>query len=341
MQALVFYGTSQLRLEEYPVPEPPPGEVLIHVSACGICGSDLHGYLGHSARRTAHIPLVMGHEFSGSVAALGAGVIGISTGDRVVVQPQMSCGHCRACRAGKSNICPNMAILGIERAGAFAEYVSVPANRVFRIPAGLGDAEASLTETLAVEVHLFRQFAALYPRTVVVLGAGAQGLFAVQLARSAGAAQIIASDLFDDRLELAARSGATLTLRPDQSDPVKQVLALTDGWGADLVIDAVGAPSTRAQGVAMLAPGGTLALVGLGVGETTLNFLPVVGRELTIQGSYCYSDDDFLLALEMLASGAVRPEGMLHAAPLREGAAYFQRLVDAPTGLTKVVLTPQ
>ncbi len=341
MQALVFHGTSQLSLEDYPIPEPPPGDVLIQVAACGICGSDLHGYLGHSARRTAHIPLVMGHEFSGSIVALGASVSGLTVGDHVVVQPQISCGHCRACRSGRANICPNMAILGIERQGAFAEYVSAPAHRVFKVPSGLGDIEASLTETLAVEVHLFRQYAPLYPRTVVVLGAGAQGLFAIQLARNAGAAQIVASDLFDDRLELAAQCGATVTVRPDQTDPVRQVMNATEGWGADLVVDAVGTPSTREQGIAMLAPGGTLALVGLGKGETTLNFLPVVGKELTIHGSYCYSDDDFLLALEMLANGQIQSDGMLQAAPLREGAAYFQRLTDNPAGLTKVVLTPE
>jgi 2-desacetyl-2-hydroxyethyl bacteriochlorophyllide A dehydrogenase len=340
MQALVFHGTSQLSLEAYPVPEPSPGEVLIQVAACGICGSDLHGYLGHSARRTAHIPLIMGHEFSGRVVALGASVIGLTLGDRVVVQPQISCGHCRACRSGRTNICPNMEILGIERHGAFADYVSAPAHRVFRLPDRLDYVEASLTETLAVEVHLFRQFANLYPRTVVVLGAGAQGLFAVQLARSAGAGQIIASDLFEDRLELAAASGATTLLHAGQGDPVRRVLDLTGGWGADLVVDAVGAPVTRQQGVAMLAPGGTLALVGLGTGETMLNFLPVVGKELTIQGSYCYSDDDFLLALELLANRQIATGGMVQSVPLREGAEYFRRLTDNPAGLTKVVLTP-
>lgn len=341
MQALVFHGTSLLRLEEHSVPQVPPGEVLVKVAACGICGSDLHGFLGHSARRTAHIPLVMGHEFSGSVAAMGEAVAGFTVGDRVVIQPQISCGRCPACRSGRANICPNMSILGIERQGAFADYVSVPADRIFKIPDGLGEIEASLTETLAVEVHLFRQYMPLYPRTVVVLGVGAQGLFAVQLARNAGAAQIIASDLFDDRLELAARAGASTIIRADHDDPIRKVRDLTDGWGADLVIDAVGAPIIREQGLAMLAPGATLALVGLGKGETMLNYLPVVGKELRIQGSYCYSDDDFLLAMQMLANGQIQSDGMVQTAPLSEGEGYFRRLTENPAGLTKVVLLPQ
>ncbi|HVU12947.1 MAG TPA: galactitol-1-phosphate 5-dehydrogenase [Phototrophicaceae bacterium] len=340
MQALVFHGTRQISLEDYPVPAPQPGEVLVKVAACGICGSDLHGYLGHSKRRSNHIPLIMGHEFTGRIVALGEGIGGWTAGDRVVVQPQMSCGHCRACRAGKTNICPNMAILGIERHGAFAEYVSVPADRLFRIPDALDDSTASLTETLAVEVHLFRQYGTLYPRTVAVLGAGAQGLLAIQLARNAGAEQIIASDLFADRLELAQAAGATVTVRADQQNPVEKVLQLTEGWGADLVVDAVGMPITRQQGVGMLAPDGTLALVGLGEGETTLNFLPVVNKELHIHGSYCYSDDDFALALELLASGRVKPHGMVRDVPLYEGGEYFRRLVDAPAGLSKVVLIP-
>ena len=341
MQALVFHGTREIGLEDYPIPAALPGEGLINVAACGICGSDLHGYLGHSKRRSAHIPLIMGHEFTGRIAALGEGAAAtLAVGQRVVVQPQISCGHCRACRAGKANTCPNMAIIGIERHGAFAEYVTVPAHRVLAIPDALDDATASLTETLAVEVHLFRQYAPLYARTVVVLGAGAQGLFAIQLARNAGAAQIIASDLFDDRLQLAAASGATMTVRSDHDDLVERVMKMTDGWGADMVVDAVGAPITRQQGVAMLAPDGTLALVGLGTGETTLNFLPVVNKELHIQGSYCYTDDDFTLALELLANQQIKPDGMVSNVPLREGADYFRRLADDPAGLTKVVLIP-
>ncbi len=342
MQALVFHGTRQIALEDYPIPTPAPNEVLLQVAACGICGSDLHGFLGMSPRRSAHVPLIMGHEFSGRIVALGASAsAGLAVGQRVVVQPQIYCGHCRACRAGRMNICPNMAILGIERHGAFAEYVTAPASRVFPIPDHLDGTTAALTETLAVEVHLFRQFSPLYARTAVILGAGAQGLFAVQLARNAGAEQIIVSDMMDDRLELAARLGATLTLRADREDVAARVKAETDNWGADFVVDAVGAPATRKQGVGMLAPAGTLALVGLGEGETTLNFLPIINKELRVFGSYCYTDDDFTLALTMLASGSVSAEGLRHRAPLSEGVGYFQRMIDNPEGIAKVILTPQ
>ena len=184
MQAIVFHGKHQLALEDVPEPKLAPGEVLVQVAACGICGSDLHGYEGHSPRRDRSVPLIMGHEFTGRVAALGSEVTGdLAVGERVVVHPQISCGRCRACRAGLTNICPNMSILGIERAGAFAEYVAVPADRLFRLPAHLSDQDGALVETLSIQVHLFQQVPRPLLRTVVVLGAGPQGLFAVQLAR--------------------------------------------------------------------------------------------------------------------------------------------------------------
>jgi L-iditol 2-dehydrogenase len=340
MQALVFHGIHQLIVEDAPEPVLAPGEVLVQVAACGICGSDLHGYLGHSPRRTRSIPLIMGHEFTGQVAALGPDVPdGLRVGQRVVVQPQISCGRCRACRAGLTNICPNMAILGIERAGGFAERVVVPAHRLFPLPDALSDQEGALVETLAVEVHLFRQMARPLMRTVVVLGAGAQGLLAVQLARRTGASQIIVTDMVPHRLRLAEQMGATATLRAD-GEVVATIMRLTGGWGADFVVDAAGAAATRRQGVAMLAPGGTLGLVGLGPGDTPVDFGPVINRELTLQGSYCYSDDDFMLALELIAAGHIQVSAMLEVAPLREGASCFEQLLDPAGSLTKVLLQP-
>src|SRR5579859_645063 len=333
MHALVFHGEQQLALEDVPEPVLAAGEVLVQVAACGICGSDLHGYLGHSPRRNRSIPLVMGHEFTGRVAAAGPGATGdLAEGERVVVHPQISCGRCRACRAGLSNICPNMSILGIERAGAFAEYVAVPADRLFRLPADLSDQDGALVETLSIQVHLFRQVARPLLRNVVVLGSGPQGLFAVQLARLAGASQIIATDLIPHRMQLATQMGATTVLRGDE-DVVGRVLELTNGWGADFIVDAAGAPATRRQGIAALAPGGNLGLVGLLPGETPVEFNAVVNRELVVRGSYSCTDDDLARSLELLASQQIMLEGMLELAPLREGVSCFERLLDPMSGL--------
>jgi 2-desacetyl-2-hydroxyethyl bacteriochlorophyllide A dehydrogenase len=340
MQALVFHQPQEISLETLPEPKIHDHDVLIQVTACGICGSDLHGYLGHSARRNAHVPLVMGHEFAGRIAEVGASVQHLRVGDRVVVHPQIYCGTCRACRAGLQNICPNMSVLGIELPGAFAEYVAVPANRVFALPDDLPDVSGALVETLAVEVHLFRAFYKPMTHTVVVLGAGAQGLLAAELARLNGASQVIITDVIPQRLAYAAQHGATHTIQADQQDAVALVKQATDEWGADFIVDAAGTPQTRQQGVAMLAPGGTLALVGLGKGETTLNFVPVVGRELNIQGSYCYGDGDFQRALELLTSRQMVVDSMVHTAPLREGVEYFQRMIEEPASIIKTVLVP-
>lgn len=346
MQALIFHGTKQLAVEQVPEPRIAAHEALIKVSACGICGSDLHGYLGHSPRRSASVPLIMGHEFTGQIAEFGSEV-GLevrqkfAVGDRVVIQPQISCGRCRACQSGYYNVCPNMKLLGIERAGGFAEYVAVPADRLFALPANLSEAEGSLTETLAVEVHLFRTMAAPLLRTVVILGAGAQGLLAVQLARLAGASQIVVADLVPQRLALAGQMGATRTVQADSEDVVKTVLALTDNWGADFVLEAVGVPLLRQQALAMIAPHGTIGLIGLGKGETTLNVLPIVNKEITIRGSYCYTDDDFQRSIELISSGQIKVQSMLYEAPLGEGIPYFERLIEEPAHLTKVLLRPE
>jgi threonine dehydrogenase-like Zn-dependent dehydrogenase len=283
----------------------------------------------------------MGHEFTGRIMDKGKNVpTHLTEGLRVVVQPQISCGTCRACRSGHTNICPNMRIVGIERPGAFAPLIAVPAHRVFPIPDMLSDVEGALVETLAVEVHLFQQMVPSLLRSVVILGAGAQGLLAVQLARLLGIPQVIVSDIVPQRLALASQMGATITVQADAENVVDITRRVTDGWGADLVIDAVGAPVTRRQAVAVTAPGGTIGLIGLGEGETTLNFLPVVSKEMHVRGSYCYNDDEFQRALELIASGQIQVGSMVYVAPLSEGVTYFRHLLEEPAGLTKVLLSP-
>lgn len=341
MQALVFRGPRQIAVEEVPAPNPLPAEVLIEVAYCGICGSDLHGYLGHSARRSRSIPLVMGHEFSGRIAAIGKDVSReLQVGQRVCVQPVISCGACPACRSGRTQLCPHMAIVGIERPGAFAPLVAVPGDRVFPIPAGLSDQAATLAETLAVEVRLFRQSAPSLVRSVLVLGAGAQGLLAAQLARLAGIPEILVSDVVPARLALAEKLGATCALDASAADVAAAAKVKTEGWGVELVVETTGSPKARQQGLASLAPGATFSAVGLGEGPTTVDFLPVVAKELVIRGSYGYTDDDFARSLELLASGAVKGEAMLSAVDLAGGPAAFEALVDDPGDRVKVLVQP-
>lgn len=341
MQALVFRGVKQIEVEEVPEPKVGSDEVLIQVAYCGICGSDLHGYLGHSARRNRSIPLVMGHEFSGRVVAWGAEAAGrFAEGQRVTVQPSIGCRVCPACRSGRDWLCPNIRIIGIEQAGGFAPLVTAPAHRVFTLPDELSDEDAALTETLAVEVHLFRQSAPSLIRSLLILGAGAQGLLALQLARLSGVPEIIVTDVVPARLRLAESMGATHVLNAKKQDVVAEVKARTGGWGVEFAIETAGLPVSRQQGVQSLAPGGSLVLIGLGEGVTTFDYLPVVARELSIRGSYCYSDDDFSRSLELLTTRQVRTEGLLTSLPLTEGPAAFASLTSDPGDKIKVLLQP-
>ncbi|MDE2125292.1 MAG: alcohol dehydrogenase catalytic domain-containing protein [Armatimonadetes bacterium] len=340
MKALVFRGERQLAVEEAPEPRPAAGEALIEVSCCGICGSDLSGYLGHSARRNRSVPLIMGHEVCGTVRDItpGAGDA-VAIGDRVALQPVIACGTCPACRRGSPHLCPSMSLIGIERHGGFAPLLAAPVNRLFPIPDSLPDSAAALCETLAVEVHLFREFAPPLLRCTVVLGCGPQGLLAIQLARLAGANPIVAVDIAPYRLETARKMGAAFTVDARSDSVNGQVMALTDGWGSEFVVETSGASAMRAGAPGLVAPGGTLALIGLGAGETEMNFLPVVAKEIRIQGSYCYRDDDFVRALELLSTGSIDTAGMTTVSPLADGAQLFDTLVTDPGRLVKVLLS--
>ncbi len=317
------------------------GDVVVEVILAGICGSDIHGYLGHSERRSRHLPLVMGHEIVGRVTAAGCGVAsGPGIGERVVIQPMTVCHSCRACRSGRTNLCERMAILGIETPGGFATHVAVPAGQVFPVPETMTDLQAVLVEPLAIEVRAFREFAGVLPRSVLVLGAGSQGLLAIHLARMMGIPTIIATDTIPERLDLARTAGATDVLLAGATGIPEGVRALTDGYGAEFAIESAGAAQARRDGIAALARGGTLALVGLGTAETTIDALDIVASEKRIHGVYCYSDDDFARALEILASGAIDVDPMTAIRGLSTGADAFARIVDGSAPAVKILLDP-
>lgn len=338
MKSLVFQGTRKVEYGNWQEPRPAPGEVLIQVAACGICGTDMHVYHGMPA--TWPVPGVRGHEFSGTVLNWGEHVSGFRQGDRVVVQPLIYCRSCPSCQAGLMNLCSNVQLIGGERPGGFAERVAVPADRVFRIPDTLELDVAALTEPLATSVHAFQANVVGLLRRVAVLGAGPQGLFAVQLARLAGAKVIATSDVIPARLELARTLGATDAFDARRADLAQTILALTNDEGMDLVIDAAGKAVTRTLAVKIARPGGTIVFLALGPEPTPLDFMSIVPRELKLHGTQCYTDADFVRALELLASDAVNGQAMRSVAPLAEGADVFERLATRPGDVAKVLLTP-
>jgi threonine dehydrogenase-like Zn-dependent dehydrogenase len=341
MRSLVLTGVGQIELAQTHHPTAARGEVVVDVSLAGICGSDVHGYLGHSERRSRNLPLVMGHEIVGHVASIGPDTTtSLVAGDRVVVQPMTVCHACRNCRRGLTNLCENMAILGIESPGGFAEQVAVPASQAYRIPDQMSDLLAVMVEPLAIEVRAMRLLGSALPRSVLVLGAGSQGLLAVHLARMMGVPRIIATDTVSGRIGLARIAGATDVLLAGTVDIPGAIMEITNGDGVDLAIETAGAGPARRDGLSSLASGGTLALVGLGSPDTSFDALDIVASEKRLQGVYCYSDDDFVHALEILASGAIDVEPLASIQGLSTGRAAFSSIVDGSADAVKILLDP-
>src|SRR5467141_4479380 len=246
MKALLLSKYRQLEMAEVATPAAGVGEVLIRVGACGICGSDVHGYDGSSGRRIP--PIVMGHEAAGRIAAVGSGVKGFAEGDRVTFDSTIYCGACGPCRRGEVNLCDNRQVMGVScsdyrRAGAFAEYIAVPSRIVYRLPDNLSFAEAAMLEAVAVAVHAVSLAQVSPNNTALVLGAGMIGLLVLQALRVAGCSRVFVADIDSTRLKLAQAVGATTMLSAD-AGLMEQVLQLSAGAGADVVVEAVGRNET-------------------------------------------------------------------------------------------------
>lgn len=344
MKALLLTAPSRLELVDAPVPQPAVDDVLVRVRACGICGSDIHGWDGSTGRRRP--PLIMGHEASGEIAALGSGVSGWRIGERVTFDSTIYCGECAPCRSGHVNLCENRRVLGVAPAeyrqdGAFAEFVRVPARVLYRLPDNLGFPQAAMVEPVSIAVHAVQRVKVAPTDTAVVIGSGMIGLFVVQVLRWAGAKRIVAVDLEPKRLALARELGATDALRSDQVDVAVEVAKLTGGNGADLAFEVVGISPTLQLAIGCLRKGGSAVLVGNLAPKTDFPLQAVVTRELSLFGT-CSSAGEYPLCLDLIARGEVRVDPIISAlAPLSEGVDWFQRL-SARDGAQymKVILQP-
>ena len=342
MKALLLSRYKHLEIADLPQPKPGPGEVLVRVGACGICGSDVHGYDGSSGRRIP--PIVMGHEASGTIAAVGDGVKGFSERDRVTFDSTIYCGACGPCRRGEVNLCDHRQVLGVScadyrRAGAFAEYVVVPSRILYHLPDNLSLAEAAMLEAVAVALHAV-SLAQLPPNsTSLVVGAGMIGLLAVQALRIAGCRRILVADIDPSRLKLAQEIGATEILSADDG-LTGHILQLSGGAGVDVAVEAVGRNETVRSAVASVRKGGTVVLVGNISPEVTLPLQTVVTRQIRLQGS-CASSGEYPRAIELLSTGAIHVKPLITAiAPLEDGPRWFDRLHAREPNLMKIILTP-
>jgi L-iditol 2-dehydrogenase len=342
MKALLLSSYRHLEMTNIPTPVPGPTEVLVQVKACGICGSDVHGYDGSSGRRIP--PLVMGHEAAGVVAFLGAAVTGLSAGDRVTFDSTVFCGACTNCLRGQINLCDERRVLGVSCgdyrcSGAFAEYVVVPQHIVHRLPDKMSFSEAAMLEAVSVALHAVSLSNTAAGQTALVIGAGMIGLLTLQALRVAGCSQVFVADVDASRLQLATSLGAHALLATG-ADLVARISSLTDGRGVDVAVEAVGLNPTILTAIDCVRKGGTVTLVGNVSPEVTLPLQKVVTRQIRLQGS-CASAGEYPQAIELVASGKIQVKPLITAiAPLEEGPQWFERLYSREPNLMKVVLTP-
>lgn len=342
MKALLLSDYRKLEITDFPDPVPGPGEVLVRVAACGICGSDVHGYDGSSGRRIP--PIVMGHEAAGTVATLGKGVNSFSVGERVTFDSTVYCGSCAPCRRGEVNLCDRRQVLGVScgdyrRSGAFAEYVVVPERILYRLPDNLSFSEAAMLEAVAVALHAVSLAPIREGDCALVVGAGTIGLLLQQALRVAGCSRVFVTDVDTTRLELSKSLGATAVL-PSGPEINERILALTEGAGVDIAVEAVGLNPTVNLAISSVRKGGTVVLVGNVTPQVALPLQKVVTRQIRLQGSAA-SAGEYPRAIELMSSGAIRVKPIISAvAPLSEGPQWFERLYAREPNLMKVVLTP-
>jgi len=343
LKALIYTKPYCFEYSDFPDPAVGDDEVLISVKACGICGSDVHGFTGKTGRRIP--PLIMGHEAAGIVEETGESVKGFEKGDRVCFDSTVYCNKCQPCRKGLYNRCEKRQVLGVstqefKRHGAFAEYVAVPWWIVSKIPENMSFTQAALLEPVSIGTHAANRAPISSNDTVVVIGAGTIGLFILQAARLIGAAKVIVSDINEFRLDVARKLGADKVVNPLKSDLRETILKETKNRGADVTFEAVGYAQTFLDGVSITKTGGHLVAVGNLEKTAEFNLQELVARELTFTGSYA-SSGEFSDCVDLVASGKINVEPLISdVLPLKDGPGAFERLLKAEENLLKIVLEP-
>ncbi len=300
-RAAIMYGTHDIRLEEVPVPEPGPKEVLVEIEAVGVCGSDVHYYEeGRIGSFVVREPLILGHESMGTVIGLGEEVTKHEVGERVALEPGVPDGTCRECRAGRYNLCPNVQFFATPPVnGAFANYVNIHEDFAFALPDGLSDNAGALMEPLSVGIWACRKAKVEAGDHVLVTGAGPIGLLVMQVALAQGATEVTITDVAPERLAMAEKTGATRTINVSE-EPLAEA-----GVEVDALIECSGNPRALKDGIHCTRPAGIVVVVGMGPGEeTSIPLAFVQTREITLTGTFRYANT-YPAAIELAATGKV------------------------------------
>ena len=330
MKALVYTATQELTFRDEPDPVAGEHEVTVQVEASGICGSDMHAYHGHDERRIP--PLILGHEAAGIVLS------GQYAGQRMVLNPLVTCGVCADCHAGRSNLCPTREIIGMRHAGAFAQYVTIAEKNLIAIPDELDMVKASLMEPAAVSLHSIVLAEKVMHRplsesSALVIGGGAIGLLAALFLAQKGTARIMLSETSASRRKTVENVGCC-----DVFDPLGN--GLPDASSFDLVVDSVGSGATRKDASKYVRQGGVITHIGLQDNEAGLDIRRLTLQEITFIGNYTYTHTDLQAALGAIASGALGSLDWVESRPLAEGGGAFTDIHQNTTEAPKIVLLP-
>ena len=341
MKALVWEAARTMSLRDEPAPTAAADEIVVRVGHAGICGSELSGFLGHNALRLP--PLIMGHEFAGEIVELGALVPefrpDLALGALVTANPLWYCGDCALCAAGLNQLCGNRRLIGAHRPGAFAEYVSAPAKLALPLPAGMDTRIGALTEPVGCAVRIGELAGDVADADCLIIGAGPIGLLSLQMLRYQGAARVFIAEIDEARLMMGEALGG-IPIQASAVDTVAAAREATAGAGVAVSVDAVGTALTREQCVAATSASGRLILSGLHEESSMMPVAAMIRSEITAVGSFAYTPANFARALELLAAGAIGLDPWIHEAPLGEGGAWFERLIEAPGDVSKVLLKP-
>jgi threonine dehydrogenase-like Zn-dependent dehydrogenase len=334
VKALVYTGPGKVEIQDVPRPAVGPGEVLLRNHSSGICGSDIHGFLGHSERRKPG--LILGHETIATIEEVHGSVTAWKPGQKVIVNPLMTCGACAACLNGKQNLCAHWRVLGLDRVhGTYAEFTALPTTSLYPAPA-VSDEEAVLTEPLANVVHFFRISMTEIPDSLTILGAGPIGILALSMAKLRGIARVCVVDKNEERLAVAKKLRADHVVAGGKEDAVEAVRRWSDG-GTDFVIETAGITPTRRQAVNCCRRGGRLLFIGMTENDSPLPWIEMIRDEKSVFTTFCYTPRDFLTSLRLIESRQIDLRSWTETRPMSDGQAGFDKMAHNPGSTLKMV----
>ncbi|MDM5336415.1 NAD(P)-dependent alcohol dehydrogenase [Fictibacillus enclensis] len=343
MDAAVLTELQHIELKKFGVPAPKDNEVLIRVRAVGLCGSDIHYYEhGRIGGYVVEKPIILGHEVSGDIVAVGEKVQNLKEGQRVAIEPGATCGECEHCKAGRYNLCPDVEFLATPPYdGAFCEYVAMREDLVFPIPDGMSYETAALVEPFSVGVHAITRGRLEAGESVIIMGMGPIGMVTAAAAKMAGARQIIGVDLEQSRLNTAKEMGVTHTINLREDDLAQKLNEFTAGRGVDLAIETAGSPKAVQGTIASVRKGGRVAIVGMSPqDEVPMNVAQIIDKEIDIMGVFRYHHT-YPKALEMLSKAEVNIENIItDKYTMEQTADAFEKAIHDKTNTLKIMIYP-